>query len=572
MEPIWNFSTRAAAKSLSKTLRLPSRPAAVPKVGVRALNSKHDHRNIVKSAVPDIPQPQGNLINTVFENVHRWGSKTAVECSVTGRQYTYDQVLDGISKWAGFLPKLGINRGDVIAVDMVNCPEYPIILLGSVSVGVIVTPINFNYTSEEIARQLKDSGAQLLLGDPSLERAILGGLSLYKKPLHLIMNGPSGIQGALNLQEILKDPTSLYTDTVKLTGHELAILPYSSGTTGLPKGVSISHSALAVNIHMNIHSTFSASKETTDDFQDSFMCLLPFYHIYGVLLIMIGLRCGVKLITIPEFEPKSYINNIRKNKVETLHLVPPLLDFLLHSPDATPESLASLRRLYIGSAPVSSSVAEAFKDKLKKDIFFQEAYGLTEVLVTNIVPVTGERVGTCGKLLPNISAKVIDTITGEGLPSNKTGEICLKSPAVMNGYFQNEAANAATIDEEGFLHSGDVGYFDDEGYLTIVDRIKELIKVKALQVSPSELEDVIRQHPEVVDVGVVGVPHDRQGEAPRAYIVTKNQVTENDIHRFIESRVAPHKKLIGGVAFVKELPKSAAGKFLRRDLKKLALG
>ncbi|XP_066974361.1 probable 4-coumarate--CoA ligase 3 [Macrobrachium rosenbergii] len=193
---------------------------------------------------------------------------------------------------------------------------------------------------------------------------------------------------------------------------------------------------------------------------------------------------------------------------------------------------------------------------------------MTEVLFATANPYGGERNGSCGKMLSNVTAKVVDTSTGSVLGPNEIGELCLKTPSMMTGYHQNEEATSSAIDAEGFLRTGDVAVIDNEGYVKIVDRTKELIKVKGLQVSPSEIENILRQHPQVGDVGVVGVPHERQGEVPKAFVVARNEeLSAEDIHSFLNTRVAPHKRLVGGVFFVKELPRTPAGKLLRRELK-----
>ncbi|XP_063852359.1 probable 4-coumarate--CoA ligase 3 [Scylla paramamosain] len=229
--------------------------------------------------------------------------------------------------------------------------------------------------------------------------------------------------------------------------------------------------------------------------------------------------------------------------------------------------MKSVRSLVCGAAPVPQPSVKIIKEKTDKSLFFQEGYGMTEVLITHTTPCGSSNASLC--CLPNVKCKVIDVETGKSLPANEKGEICLKSPSVMTGYLNNEAATRATIDEDGWVHSGDIGYYDDNESFNIVDRIKELIKVKAMQVAPSELEEVILQHPKVKEVGVTGVPHDRFGEAPRAYVVTSSPTSEKEIHEFLASHVASHKQLAGGVIFVSELPKTASGKILRRKLREL---
>ncbi|KAK8751129.1 hypothetical protein OTU49_013101, partial [Cherax quadricarinatus] len=528
--------------------------------------------NVVTSDFPDIELTATNLTSHVLKDAAEWPDHVATECAVTGRRYTYSQLVDRVARWAGMLTQLGISKGDVVAIIMLNCPEYPIAMLGGVSIGATVTVVNTAYTPEETLRQLQDSRAKLVIGDITLEKKIETSLVLYKMPTILVMNGPSSISGALNLREILEDTSLPFKDCAEVTGEEVALMPYSSGTTGNPKGVSLSHRALAANVNMIVHPSVFVPRETTESYQESFLCYLPFFHIYGILVkILVGLRRGIKLVCVPKFNPDIFVKDVKQHKVRLLHTVPSVLNFLNHSPWSTPEALASVDAVLCGAAPVLATSATVFREKIKKHIFFQEGYGLTEVLITNLTPLEREKIGWCGLVLPGVSAKIIDTLTGQILSHNQSGEICIKSPTMMSGYFHNKEATAATIDSEGWLHTGDIGCYDEQGYFTILDRTKEMIKVKALQVVPSELENVILKHPNVVEVGVVGVPDDRLGEAPRAYVVVSAPTSEAEIKEFVERKVAPYKKLVGGVVFVKEIPKNATGKLLRRELKKIAL-
>ncbi|XP_042231090.1 probable 4-coumarate--CoA ligase 1 [Homarus americanus] len=526
--------------------------------------------NIQRSHVPDIDLPSGNLVNTIFKNVSKWGNKTATECTVTGRRYTYSQLMDRIARWGGFLTKLGVHRGDVVGVALGNCPEYPIVFFGAIAIGAVATTINPAYSAEEIARHLRDSEAKVLVGDPLMHQTVTEALKLYKSPTHLVLNGPPTTSGTLNLQQIIEDPTVPFTDPVMLTGEEVAALPYSSGTTGSPKGVSLSHNAITSNTVMVTHPDVFMAQETTEENQESYMGLLPFFHVSGIAVLMSsGFYEGVKLLTVPKFDPKTYISSVVQHKVKTLHLVPSILNFLVNSPETKKETLGQVTKILCGAAPLQSSAVHAFKEKISTDISFVEGWGMTEILLTTLVPKGVDKIGTIGKLLPNVTAKVVDLETGKALPANRDGEICVKTPSIMRGYHNNPAATQETIDSEGWLHSGDVGRYDDEGFFKIVDRTKELIKVNELQVSPSELEEIICQHPGVVDVGVVGVPDESMGEAPRAFIVTEGTIHQEDIHSFLKPRVARHKQLAGGIFFVEALPKNATGKLLRQELKKM---
>ncbi|XP_069168779.1 uncharacterized protein [Procambarus clarkii] len=432
--------------------------ASCTRRGARLITTSCVSHKIITSHFPSPKPSSTNLTSQILKDSSKWANQIATECGVTRRRYSFSQLVDRVARWAGMLTKLGIKKGDFVAIIMLNCPEYPIVMLGAISIGAIVTGVNPTYTPGEILRQLEDSGAKLVIGDTFSEKKIDAALAEYKKPTVLVINGPSTVDGALDLLHILEDLSLPFADPVEVSGKDLALMPYSSGTTGKPKGVALSHSAVASNVTMLVHPSVFTSHETTDSYQDSFLCYLPYFHVYGIVpMMMTGLQMGVKLVSTPKFDPNNFVKDIRQHKM-------------------------------------------------------------------------------------------------------------------MTGYYRKPDATSATIDSEGWLHSGDIGSCDEEGSFAIVDRIKDLIKVKALQVSPSELEEVVLQHPKVVEVSVVGVPDSRIGEAPRAYVVTSAPTTQDEITKFVDSKVAPYKRLVGGVVFVREIPKTATGKVLRRELKKMALG
>ncbi|XP_045131852.1 4-coumarate--CoA ligase-like [Portunus trituberculatus] len=524
---------------------------------------------IVSSAFPDIPLPTGNIATYLLETTKQWQTKIALECAVTGRNYTYGQVVDAVARWGGYLAMLGMQKGDRMAIMMLNYPEYILVMLGAISVGIPVTVINSSYTAEEVCHQLKDSDASLVVHDDATEKVIEAALTLLKKPLRRVINTdaspPAGIP---SLRSLLQDSSLHLADPIEVSGTETALLPYSSGTTGKPKGVETSHNALSSNTEIYTHPNFFTSKSPTECHQDVFLCYLPLFHVYGILpIMMVALHTGVKVVTVPKFDIKAFVPLIVKHKVEMVHTVPPVLNFMIQSPDVNSESMKYVKTLLCGAAPVPQPSVKILQEKTDRSLFFQEGYGMTEVLISHITPTGFNHAPLC--ILPNVKCKVIDVETGKSLPANAKGEICLKSPSMMTGYLNNETATRATIDEDGWVHSGDIGYYDDSESFNIVDRIKELIKVKAMQVAPSELEEVLLQHPKVKEVGVTGVPHDRFGEAPRAYVVTSTPTSEKEIHEFMTSHVAPYKQLAGGVVFVSELPKTASGKILRRALREL---
>lgn len=291
------------------------------------------------------------------------------------------------------------------------------------------------------------------------------------------------------------------------------------------------------------------------------------FHIFGISVVTMHTLCsGGKLTLLPNFEPKSFLETLEKTKPDYIHLVPPLVHFCANNPEVKPSHLESLEFVYIGAAPVGETLAAKFKEKAP-NCQFREGWGMTELSpVGAMTAYQDELLGSCGILLPNSQGKVVDVSTGKALGPNEKGELCLKGPQIMKGYFDNVTATQATM-KEGWLHSGDIGFYDRQGHFFIVDRLKELIKVKGFQVAPAELEDLLRTHEKVLDVAVIGVPDERHGEVPRAYIVKKDEISEAEIDEFVSERVADFKKLRGGIEFLQQIPKSAAGKILRRELR-----
>jgi len=305
------------------------------------------------------------------------------------------------------------------------------------------------------------------------------------------------------------------------------------------------------------------------DLEQTTVCVLPMYHIFAMNVTMSSMLWhGGKTVTVPMFEPIMFLKTLLDHRPTTLHLAPPLVGFLANHPAVTADHLASLQTIVVGAAPAGQALIDLFH-KRAPHVRFREGYGMTEmspaVTFTRLTMVsTG---GSSGQLLPNTSMKVIDLASGEEKGAGETGELCFQGPQVMPGYFKNEAATAETL-IDGWIHTGDIGYYDQAHSVFIVDRKKELIKVKGLQVAPAELENLIRSLEGVMDVAVIGIPDERAGEIPRAYVVkADDRLEEKDVQGFVAQALSKHKHLVGGVEFVKEIPKSAAGKILRKDLR-----
>lgn len=314
-------------------------------------------------------------------------------------------------------------------------------------------------------------------------------------------------------------------------------------------------------------------EETTDDYQPKTICVLPMFHAFGMGVTSLPtLHAGGQVITLPSFEPTSFLNAMEKYQPTFMHLAPPLVGFCASNPKVEQKHLESIKHIMVGAAPVGETLINEFKLKAP-NVHFREGYGMTELSpVATMTIVDLFKPGSCGILLPNTEAKIVDLETGEALGTNGRGELCFRGPHVMKGYLNNEKATLETI-KDGWLHSGDIATYDELNRIYIVDRLKELIKVKGFQVPPAELEDLIRGHPITADVAVIGIPDPMKGEVPRAYVVLKSDINEDkdtcrkQINDFVNKHVAEYKRLAGGIEFVEAIPKSAAGKILRKDLK-----
>jgi acyl-CoA synthetase (AMP-forming)/AMP-acid ligase II len=342
---------------------------------------------------------------------------------------------------------------------------------------------------------------------------------------------------------------------------DLAVLPYSSGTTGLPKGVMLTHYNLVANILQ------SSCVMTALDEDSTMLGVLPFFHIYGLVVIMnLGLYRGATIVTMPRFELEACLEAIQKYRITYANVVPPMVLALAKHPAVDKYDLSSLRGVFSGAAPLGENVAAAAGARLGCPVI--QGYGLTETSpVTHVTRVDSERirVGGIGPPIPNTEAKILDVSTGAELGPGQEGEICVRGPQVMRGYLNRPEATAAMIDPEGWLHTGDVGYVDEEGCFFVVDRVKELIKYKGMQIAPAELEAVLLAHPAVADAAVIPVPNEEAGEMPKAFVVLRGEATAEQIMAFVAERVAPYKK-IRCLEIADQIPKSPSGKILRRVL------
>ncbi|CAH2090448.1 unnamed protein product [Euphydryas editha] len=358
---------------------------------------------------------------------------------------------------------------------------------------------------------------------------------------------------------------------------DVCLIPYSSGTTGLPKGVMLTHRNLVSNLKQ-VQAPKMMKYEGEKGKGDVVLTVPPFFHIYGFNAILnYNLLLGYHIVSIPKFTPEDYIKCLVKYQPTTLFVVPSLLAFLATHPMVKKEHLQSVEAIMIGAAPTTDSMLEKFLlkcEKTKDQIKLLQGYGMTESSpVTLLTPYEYpySKIGSVGQLVLSTQARVLSLSSGEALGPHQSGELCLRGPQIMKGYWNNEKATKETIDSEGWLHTGDVAYYDDDHYFYIVDRTKELIKVKGNQVSPTEIESVIMEQPEVADVAVVGIPDSLAGEVPKAFVVLKpnHKLTEKQVYDVVAQKLTKYKHLEGGVVFLDVIPRNAAGKIMRNELKVL---
>ncbi|RVW50934.1 4-coumarate--CoA ligase-like 5 [Vitis vinifera] len=356
----------------------------------------------------------------------------------------------------------------------------------------------------------------------------------------------------------------------RVNQEDTATLLYSSGTTGASKGVVSSHRNLIAMVQTIV------SRFSSEDGEQTFICTVPMFHIYGLAAFAMGmLASGSTVVVLSRFEMDEMLSSISKYRATCLPLVPPILVALVHSADKIKAKydLNSLQSTLSGGAPLSKEVIEGFAEKYPS-VKILQGYGLTES--TGIGASTdsleeSRRYGTAGLLSPSMEAKIVDPGSGKALTVNQTGELWLRGPTIMKGYFSNPEATTSTLDSSGWLRTGDLCYIDDDGFIFIVDRLKELIKYKGYQVPPAELEALLLTHPEIADAAVIPFPDKEVGQYPMAYINRKagSNLSESAVMDFIAKQVAPYKR-IRRVAFVDSIPKNASGKILRKDLIQLA--
>ncbi|XP_010242836.1 PREDICTED: 4-coumarate--CoA ligase-like 5 [Nelumbo nucifera] len=527
-----------------------------------------------------LPSNESLDITTFISSRAHHGKIAFVDAS-TGRHLTFSEVWRAVDSVATCLSDLGIRKGHVVLLLSPNSIFFPVICLSVMSLGAIITTTNPLNTTQEIRKQIADSKPVLAFTTHSLLPKFAG----MDLPIVLIGEGHdsetgrganvSRIKIVSSLENMMKKEPNDSRVKDRVCQDDTATLLYSSGTTGASKGVVSSHRNLIAMVQ-TILGRFKLEEADSRGGPHTFVCTVPMFHIYGLAAFATGLLAsGSTIVVLSKFDMHEMLSAISRYRVTYLPLVPPILVALINNADVirAKYDIGTLQSVLSGGAPLSKEVIEGFLEKYPT-VKILQGYGLTETAGIGASTDTVEesrRYGTAGLLSPNMEAKIIDPETGEALPVNRTGELWLRGPSVMKGYFSNPEATTSTLNSEGWLRTGDVCYIDEDGYIFIVDRLKELIKYKGYQVPPAELEALLLCHPEVADVAVIPFPDKEVGQIPMAYVVRKagSDLSDSNVMDFVARQVAPYKR-IRRVAFVNAIPKNPSGKILRKDLIKLA--
>ncbi|XVE71810.1 hypothetical protein DITRI_Ditri10aG0181800 [Diplodiscus trichospermus] len=502
--------------------------------------NNHDHHEFIfRSTLPDIYIPNHLPLHTYcFEKISQFKDRPCLINGPNGRIYSYAEVELTARKVATGLDNLGIRQGDVIMLLLQNCPEFVFSFLGASFRGAISTTANPFYTPAEIAKQATASDTKLLITQAVYAEKV----KIFAKENGIkIITVDAPPEGCMHFSE-LTQANENEIPAVKINPDDVVALPYSSGTTGLPKGVMLTHKSLVTSVAQLVD---GENPNVYFHENDVILCVLPLFHIYSLHSVLLcSLRVGSAFLIMQKFEIVTLMELVQKYKVTVAPIVPPIVLAIAKTPEFDKYDLSSIRMVMSGAAPMGKELEDAVRARLPNAKLGQ-GYGMTEagpVLAMNLAfakETYETKSGACGTVVRNAEMKIVDPDTGASLPRNQSGEICIRGSQIMKGYLNDPEATESTIDKDGWLHTGDIGYIDDDNELFIVDRLKELIKYKGFQVAPAELEAMLICHPNIADAAVVPMKDEAAGEVPVAFVVRSNgsKITEDEIKQFISKQV-----------------------------------
>lgn len=488
--------------------------------------------------------------------------RPALVDAATSISVSYSSFLAAVRSLAGGLwSVLGLRPGDVALVVSPSRIDVPVIDFALMSIGAVVSPANPASTAEEYTHMVALSRPVVALAAPEVAAKL-------PRNLRCVVIGSNEYKSLSSAGGVAPSPP------VAVKQSDTAAVLYSSGTTGRVKAAAVSHRNLIAVISAHRNNRVIAEKEAAEAGEEPLpptvtLFPLPLFHVFGFMMLLRSVAMGETAVLMDRFDFIAALRAIERYRVTLLPAAPPVLVAMIKSEEARRCDLSSLLFIGIGGAPLGREVAERFA-AIFPNIELIQGYGLTETsgsVASTVGPDECKAYGSVGKLASHLEAKIVDPSTGEVLGPGQRGELWVRGPVVMKGYVGDDEATAATVDSEGWLKTGDLCYFNEDGLLYIVDRLKELIKYKGYQVPPAELEHILNSHPDIMDAAVIPYPDEDAGQLPMAFIVRKpgSNLTEQQVMDFVAKQVAPYKK-VRRVAFVSAIPKSPAGKILRREL------
>ncbi len=531
--------------------------------------------------------PDKSLGELFIESTEKYPEREAIH--FLGKRLTYRQLRDEVFKFANVLSQMGVKKGDRVSLMLANTPQSVIAYYAVLLLGGTVVQTNPMYTERELTHQLTDAEVETILAldlvyprlskvsaQTPLKRIIYTSIKDYlpfpKNFLYPIKQKKDGMwhdipygNGVYAYDKLMKSASAARPEPVAINPKEdLALLQYTGGTTGLPKGVMLTHRNLVVN---TVQCMEWQEKKGDAQEQERVLAVLPFFHVYGMTVVMnLSVATGALMIILPRFDVKEVLETIQKEKPTQFPGAPTMYIGLLNHPDVSQYDLSSIGICLSGSAPLAPEVQKQF-EKLSNGGLLVEGYGLTEASpVTHSNPIYGMRkVGSIGVPWPDTDARVVDD-EGNDVPVGEVGELIIRGPQVMLGYWNRPEETAKTL-RDGWLYTGDMARMDEDGYFYIVDRKKDMIIAGGFNIYPREVEDVLFEHPAVKEAAVVGVPDPYRGETVKAFIVLKEgqNVTEEELNQFCRENLAAYK-VPRIYEFRNELPKTMVGKVLRRQL------
>ncbi len=514
----------------------------------------------MKPAATAPSKAPGNLAALELENLEQYGIYTRLHFE--GRSYTNLEELRLAGSWARLLGDYGVGRDDRVLVMMPNSPELTAAFPGIWMLGATIVPVIPQWTAPEVAEILANSDATVAVTIPRLAGRLREASQAAGKLRHLLVLGESEVERASNIAAALSEAPPIETPA-HCSPSDLAILLYTSGTTGSPKGVMLTHGNFLAALE-------SALRQNPMMAPGAMLHTLPLTHVYGVLIQFLANRWGLATVLLPQFDPARVLDTIERYRVRYLPVVPTMLVYLLNHPERERFNTSSLFRITSGGAPLADRLRQEAERAFGCRI--DQGYGLSEsaAVATGYEVNDPYRAGSAGRPTPGVEIRILDD-RGCPLPARSVGEICLSGPNVSPGYWKDPEATGRAL-QAGWLRTGDVGYLDEDGYLFITDRKKDLIIKGGENISPREIEEALYLHRAVAEAAVIGIPDAVFGEDVCAVVQLKPGAvaSEDEIRRHLAQYVTRFK-LPAKVVFMQALPKNSNAKIVKRAIRDLVV-